>query len=397
MCPACFSVGSYTKEAVEAPPSLLTSTGFPSVDAMLGGGLREGVILVHGPPGIGKSTLTTQFCGNVKGSRYVSTEESAEAVRRTAERVCPGATVNAFAETDPAAAIGRARGARLLIVDSLNGLGGESDRATLEVLRGLIEISKQTRIPIIALSHENKQGEVLGMNSLNHAVNAVIRFCGDPTSSARSLVPSKIRGAATIGAGVSLEMTSRGLIERGAFASALAERGREARAGSVLCAVSTDRGLSLVTVEALAQHGSGSLSTSGIEQSRAKKLLATLGATFGLQEILAQRAITIEAGPGASDPQADLAICAAVLSAVMSIEIDGGAVLCGAVSLGGDVKGDAVSHKRRAETESAGGLYVGAPNVSRLAALRGVLSIPEIVRQSRPDSPADAPGRLPGL
>lgn len=58
---------------------------------MLGGGIVPGsLILVGGDPGIGKSTLMLQICGNI-GKRtkvlYVSGEESEKQIKLRADRL----------------------------------------------------------------------------------------------------------------------------------------------------------------------------------------------------------------------------------------------------------------------------------------------------------------------
>ena len=67
-------------------------TGLPEVDRVLGGGLVPGsVTLVHGEPGIGKSTLLLQIVrGVAEGGRralYLTAEESKQQVRLRAERL----------------------------------------------------------------------------------------------------------------------------------------------------------------------------------------------------------------------------------------------------------------------------------------------------------------------
>ncbi len=67
------------------------STGVPGLDEMLSGGFPRGhVVLVMGPPGVGKTCLALQYlmAGDARGERtlYLSLEEDGEALKATARQ-----------------------------------------------------------------------------------------------------------------------------------------------------------------------------------------------------------------------------------------------------------------------------------------------------------------------
>ena len=68
------------------------STGYQELDQVLGGGVVAGsLVLVGGDPGIGKSTLLLQVCGNLAGVGqkvlYISGEESLKQIKLRANRI----------------------------------------------------------------------------------------------------------------------------------------------------------------------------------------------------------------------------------------------------------------------------------------------------------------------
>ena len=108
-CPVCGAWGSMVEEVRERKkkekkpgnPLKLSeidlakeervASGFDEVDRVLGGGfVRGSLVLLGGDPGIGKSTLTLQICGNISRDKpvlYVSGEESLRQVKLRAERL----------------------------------------------------------------------------------------------------------------------------------------------------------------------------------------------------------------------------------------------------------------------------------------------------------------------
>ena len=77
---------------LEATSHLRLQTGYHEIDRVLGGGLVGGsVVLLSGEPGIGKSTLLMQICGQLSHLEqkilYVSGEESPGQLKMRARRL----------------------------------------------------------------------------------------------------------------------------------------------------------------------------------------------------------------------------------------------------------------------------------------------------------------------
>ena len=188
------------------PPRV--STGLPDLDRVLGGGLVAGsVVLLAGPPGIGKSTLLLQWLSSMatggSSSLLVSGEESRAQVAARARRLGVPVESVAFAPgRDLHAVLGAARATRpdVLAVDSVQTLrdveattqpGGVAQvRACTDAL---VELAKQEDIAILLAGHVTKDGDLAGPRALEHAVDVVLTFEGDPRSGLRIVSGGKNR------------------------------------------------------------------------------------------------------------------------------------------------------------------------------------------------------------
>ena len=188
------------------PPRV--STGLPDLDRVLGGGLVAGsVVLLAGPPGIGKSTLLLQWLSSMatggSSSLLVSGEESRAQVAARARRLgVPVESVTFAPGRDLHAVLGAARETRpdVLAVDSVQTLrdveattqpGGVAQvRACTDAL---VELAKQEDIAVLLAGHVTKDGDLAGPRALEHAVDVVLTFEGDPRSGLRIVSGGKNR------------------------------------------------------------------------------------------------------------------------------------------------------------------------------------------------------------
>ena len=111
-----------------ATPPPRVPVGIAELDRVLGGGLVPGsAVLLAGDPGIGKSTLLLQAAARLAQSgrrvMYVSGEEAVDQVRLRARRLglhkAPLELAASINLRDIAAAIGEARDAALVVIDSI--------------------------------------------------------------------------------------------------------------------------------------------------------------------------------------------------------------------------------------------------------------------------------------
>ncbi|MFI4925733.1 MAG: ATPase domain-containing protein, partial [Vicinamibacteria bacterium] len=199
-------------------------TGLDEFDRVLGGGLVPGgVVLLGGDPGIGKSTLLLQAGASLGATRkvlYVTGEESPEQIALRAERLgLVNAPVEILAEVQLeliVAAIDTAA-PEVVVVDSIQTVYTEALQSApgsvsqvRECAAQLTRVAKQRGIVVIFVGHVTKDGAIAGPRVLEHIVDAVLYFEGDPHSAFRLVRAIKNRFGAANELGV-FAMTERGL------------------------------------------------------------------------------------------------------------------------------------------------------------------------------------------
>lgn len=346
-------------------------TGIDEFDFVVGGGLVPGSLtLVGGEPGIGKSTLLLQAAARLEVAGqavlYASGEESTEQLRLRAERLGEGAgAVHALGETrlesvlEATAAIG----ASVLVLDSIQTVATD----TLESAPGsvgqvresagiLMRFAKATGVAVLVVGHVTKGGGIAGPKTLEHIVDTVLYFEGEASLDYRLLRATKNRYGPVDELGV-FQMTASGL-EPVHNPSALFLAARSAGvSGSAVTALMEGTRPVLVEVQALAAragYGTPQRVATGFDPKRLAVLLAVLerraGVAFGELDVFVQAT----AGVRLSEPGADLAIAAALLSSLRDRPVPCDALFLGEVGLGGEVRPIAGIERRLAEASRLG-------------------------------------------
>jgi DNA repair protein RadA/Sms len=351
------------------------STEFPEVDQVLGGGLVPGqVVLLAGEPGIGKSTLLLQVAdrvggvsrgdredkGSMGGILYVAGEESPSQIASRAKRlgVAPE-KITVLPETEVSGVVGEVRGYRLVIVDSiqtmwtseLNSSAG-SVAQVRECAARLTRAAKEASVPLIIVGHVNKDGEIAGPKVLEHIVDTVLSFEGDPQHFHRILRTTKNRFGAVYEIGV-FEMGVRGLKEVKNPSDLFLSERLVGQPGSVVTVTLEGARPMLVEIQALTQKtafGYPRRTASGFNLNRLHLLLAVLERHAGVKTSDKDVYINVAAGFITSEPAADLAVCAAVASSVTGTVINAKTVVFGEVGLAGEIR--AVSQNTRRANEA---------------------------------------------
>jgi DNA repair protein RadA/Sms len=346
-----------TGETLDAPR---IASGIAELDRVTGGGfVRGSVLLLGGEPGIGKSTLLIQAAAALarSGRRvvYISGEEAAAQVRLRATRLgLADSPVELAAEThvgDIVATLSQGKTPALVIIDSIQTMWTDAlDAApgTVTQVRGsaqtLIRFAKTTGACVILVGHVTKDGQIAGPRVVEHMVDAVIFFEGEGGHDFRILRGLKNRFGPTDEIGV-FEMGGDGLSEvANPSALFLGNRDPNAAGTAVFAGMEGTRPL-LVELQALVVPtglGTPRRAVVGWEQSRLAMVLAVLEAHGGVRLGQYDVYLNVAGGLKITEPAADLAVAAALVSSLTGNPLPTDMAIFGEVSLSGAVR--AVSH-----------------------------------------------------
>jgi DNA repair protein RadA/Sms len=408
-CESCGAWNSLVEEAPrEAPPKALAGggraldfvglsgpgllpprrkTGIAELDRVCGGGFVPGsAILVGGDPGIGKSTLLLQAAAAIAGSAeapgsaaYITGEEAIDQVRLRAERLgvarSPVMLAAASGVRDILASLDRGDAPDLVVVDSIQTMyldTLDSAPGTVSQVRAtaqeLIRAAKRRGFVLVLVGHVTKDGVIAGPRVLEHMVDTVLYFEGERGHRFRILRAVKNRFGATDEIGV-FEMSDGGLVEvpnpsalfLGARPGAEAEDGDPPASGSlsgsaVFAGIEGTRPV-LVEVQALvapALLGTPRRAVVGWDGTRLAMIAAVLDARCGLTVAANDIYLNIAGGLRIAEPAADLAVAAALLSALSETPVPGDTVVFGEIALSGEIRPVGHSEARLKEAAKLG-------------------------------------------
>jgi DNA repair protein RadA/Sms len=388
-CPGCGAWGTIEERARDgtasrlAPLETLTDdggaehrvcTGFAGIDRVLGGGLvPASVVLMAGEPGIGKSTLLLQLVANLSAAGLpcllASGEESREQVAARGTRLgVDGASVSFSPGRELEVVIEAARSSRpfLLAVDSIQTLrdqaGGQMPGGPAQVRQctdALLGLAKSEGIAVVLTGHVTKDGDLAGPRTLEHAVDVVLTFDGDPRSGLRMLTGGKNRFGAE-GEVAWFEMAAEGLRE--IDPSALL-RSADPEPGAATGLPQAGRRALAVEIQALVAptEGPARRQATGLDLRRFQLVAAVLDRAAGLGLSRAELYGASSGGVRVDDPACDLAVAAALVSAATGAPPPSNSAFVGEVSLTGLVRPGAGMQQRLAAAKTAGLTTVFAP------------------------------------
>jgi DNA repair protein RadA/Sms len=355
---------------VESDAEPRRRTGLHELDRVLGGGLVPGsLVLLGGDPGIGKSTLLLQAVEHLAAAGpvlYVSGEESLRQTKLRAERLGVRAPeLHLFAETDAEKVLAGAEALHplALVVDSIQtmylaelGSAPGTLSQVREVAGRLMAYAKRSGVPTFLIGHVTKDGSIAGPRVLEHMVDTVLYFEGERGHAFRILRAHKNRFGSTDEIGV-FEMKGSGLTEvEDPSALFLAERPAGQAGSTVTATVSGTRPL-LVEVQALVAptgYGTARRTAIGVDTNRVALLAAVLEKKEDIQLTGCDLFVNVAGGLTLSDPAADLAVCASLVSSLRNLPLDSQTLVLGEVGLAGEVRAVAQAEQRLAEAAKRG-------------------------------------------
>lgn len=375
------------------------STTSNEFDRVLGKGIVLGsVVLIAGDPGIGKSTLLSHLAINLGvprvsqvpqvpraeginagikprgtldtlGTRdtpvlYVAGEESAQQIKLRMDRIKPEAQVSFIEETDVDSVIAaiEANKPKLVIVDSIQTMETQDLTAAAgsvsqvrESAHRLQKIAKRLHIPMFIVGHVTKEGTLAGPRTLEHLVDVVLTLEGDQTNNFRILRSVKNRFGPTDEVGV-FEMDETGMKEVSNPSQVFLEE-RVSAPGSAVTSILTGLRPILVEIQALVTKTNSPIARrvgTGIDNNRLQLLVAVLQKRLKLPLWDQDVFVNVTGGLKITEPAADLAICAAIISSFKDMSLPKDACYIGEVGLLGEVRSIRNLDKRVKEAKKLG-------------------------------------------
>ena len=339
------------------------------LDRVLGGGIVSGsLVLIGGEPGIGKSTLMLQLALQLTQKvLYVSGEESEQQIKLRANRLehTHSDTTYIISETSIEKVFNHIKQLKpeVLIVDSIQTLASsriESVPGSISQVRQcageLMQYAKTTQTPVFLVGHITKDGSLAGPKVLEHMVDTVLQFEGDPNMVYRILRTTKNRFGSTSELGI-YEMQSGGLREVKNPSEILISQRDVGVSGVTIGATMEGNRPLLIEIQALvsgAAYGTPQRSSTGFDSRRLNMLLAVLEKRTGLKMGVQDVFLNMAGGIKVDDPAIDLAICVAVLSSLHDLPVDEKTCFASEIGLGGELRAVNRIENRILEAEKLG-------------------------------------------
>lgn len=346
-------------------------TELKELNRVLGGGFVDGsVVLLGGPPGIGKSTLLLQILSQISEIEnyvYISAEESVSQVMMRAKRLNVGNADLKIASSSNIhqilSAVSGIKHNSILVIDSIQTISSDliqSPPGSISQVRfctqELVNFAKNNDVIVVIVGHITKDGAIAGPKTLEHMVDCVLYFEGDKSYDYRILRGEKNRYGPTDEIGV-FSMSAEGLHEVANPSSAfLSEYDYNISGVSVFSGVEGTRPI-LSEVQALVSNTSLAIprrSSIGFDTNRLSMLVAVLSNRCKLNFSNKDVYLNIAGGLKITEPAIDLAVIASIISSAFHKPLPKGSVFFGEVSLSGEIRKSHLTFSRIKESEKLG-------------------------------------------
>jgi DNA repair protein RadA/Sms len=363
------------------PPVRIPST-IQELDRVLGGGLVPGsAILIGGDPGIGKSTLLLQMVTHLAASgihcAYISGEESVAQISLRAKRIgVYSEHLHLLAATSVGSILAtlEQKPVQLVVIDSIQTMMVEGFAAapgTVSQVRAsahaLIQAAKSSGTIVVLVGHVTKDGQIAGPKVLEHMVDTVLYFEGEHGYEYRMLRSVKNRFGAVNEMGI-FEMREEGLVEIANPSSMFLSHHEEPVSGTAIFAAMEGTRPLLVEVQALVSPtpmATPRRAVVGWDANRLAMMLAILSTRYGLKLADKEVYLNVVGGLKITEPAADLAVAAALISAVSNTPIPAQRLWIGEVGLSGEIRPVNHMETRLREAAKLGFTHASIPKASK--------------------------------
>lgn len=220
----------------------------------------------------------------------------------------------------------------------------------------LMHLSKNAGITVFVVGHINKDGNIAGPKVLEHMVDCVLNFEGDPNTSYRLLRAAKNRFGSTNEIGV-FEMGDRGLLQVPNPSQMLLEGRPEGAPGTCVACVMEGTRPVLAEVQALVTKTTFNVprrTADGFDFNRAVLMLAVAEKRANMKLSLFDAYINVIGGLRLDEPGADLPVVLAVASSYREQVIPDDLVAIGEVGLTGEIRSVSNMNQRLSEAARLG-------------------------------------------
>jgi DNA repair protein RadA/Sms len=344
------------------------STGLSELDRTLGGGLVDGsVVLIGGDPGIGKSTLILQALAVINKANttlYVSGEESAEQVSERAIRLEIKEDILFISEThlEKILKLSKDFQPKVIVIDSIQTMVTDisssapgSVTQVRDCAAQLTQYAKQTNTVLLLIGHVTKGGALAGPRILEHMVDAVLYFEGDPGGRYRIIRAVKNRYGAVNEISV-FAMGEKGLQQISNPSSIFLSNQENPSSGSMVMVTREATRPLLVEIQALVDQANGSPKrvSVGLDQNRLSLQLAILHKHSGISTFDQDVFINVVGGIKVSETASDLVVMLAIVSSLRDKVIPSKWIAFGEVGLTGEVRPVYNAMERLSEAQKQG-------------------------------------------
>ena len=373
----------------EEKPPRRSQSGVVELDQVLGGGIVDSsAILLGGDPGIGKSTLLLQaaarFARNGLKVIYISGEEATAQVQLRAQRL--GITDSPLvlaAETNLRNIVTTldTEKPNLVIIDSIQTMWVDhidSAPGSVSQVRAsaheLTSFAKRRNVSVIMVGHVTKDGQIAGPRVVEHMVDTVLYFEGEQNHQFRLLRAVKNRFGPNDEIGV-FEMTAKGLVEvKNPSVLFLSERGKPTSGSAIFAGIEGTRAVlcEFQALVATSPHSQPRRSVVGWDSLRLSMILAVLEARCGISFSGLDVYMNVAGGMRITEPAADLAVAAALISARYDTPLPNDTVIFGEISLSAALRPVAQTDGRLKEAQKLGFHNVVAPISKKSRKMTGI-------------------------